>query len=101
VTPTAGLDRELVDAARVLSALGLVTAYGHVSSRNGTTITITPAADLATVTEPELIEVPLAAAALPRALPPRRGRISPCTGHARMPPRSLGHSLPVPLPWRR
>ena len=38
---------EVAEAARVLSALGLVTAYGHVSARTGTAMLITPAADLA------------------------------------------------------
>ena len=53
----------------VLSALGLVTAYGHVSARTGTAMLITPAADLATVTGSTLVEVPLSAAALPPGAP--------------------------------
>ena len=60
---------EVAEAARVLAALGLVTAYGHVSARTGTAMLITPAADLATVTAPGVIEVPLAAAALPPGAP--------------------------------
>lgn len=60
---------EVAEAARVLSALGLVTAYGHVSARTGTAMLITPAADLATVTGSALVEVPLAAAALPPGAP--------------------------------
>jgi HCOMODA/2-hydroxy-3-carboxy-muconic semialdehyde decarboxylase len=63
-------DRDQVaEAARVLSALGLVTAYGHVSARAGTAMLITPAADLATVTGSTLVEVPLTAAALPPGAP--------------------------------
>jgi len=63
-------DRDVVaEAARVLSALGLVTAYGHVSIRTMTAMLITPAADLATVTGSALVEVPLTAAALPPGAP--------------------------------
>ena len=50
---------EVAQVARVLSALGLVTAYGHVSARAGTAMLITPAADLATVTASGVVEVPL------------------------------------------
>jgi HCOMODA/2-hydroxy-3-carboxy-muconic semialdehyde decarboxylase len=57
--------RDLVEAARVLSRLGLVTAYGHVSVRAGASMLITPAADLATVTESSIVDVPLDTAALP------------------------------------
>jgi HCOMODA/2-hydroxy-3-carboxy-muconic semialdehyde decarboxylase len=60
---------EVAEAARVLSALGLVTAYGHVSARTGTAMLITPAADLATVTGSTLVEIPLTAAALPPGAP--------------------------------
>ena len=60
---------EVAEAARVLSALGLVTAYGHVSARAGAAMLITPAADLATVTAPGVIEIPLAASALPPGAP--------------------------------
>jgi HCOMODA/2-hydroxy-3-carboxy-muconic semialdehyde decarboxylase len=69
VTPESAQRRELVEAAHVLSRLGLVTAYGHVSARAGASMLITPAADLATVTESTLAEVPLAAAALPAGVP--------------------------------
>jgi HCOMODA/2-hydroxy-3-carboxy-muconic semialdehyde decarboxylase len=51
--------RDLAEAARVLSRLGLVTAYGHVSVRAGASMLITPAADLATVTESSVVDVPL------------------------------------------
>ena len=62
---------EIAQAAHVLARLGLVTSFGHVSARAGTVMLITPAADLATVTEASLVEVPLTATALsPDALPP-------------------------------
>ena len=60
---------DLVEAAYVLSRLGLVTAYGHVSARAETSMLITPAADLASVAEPAVVEVPLAASSLPPAAP--------------------------------
>jgi HCOMODA/2-hydroxy-3-carboxy-muconic semialdehyde decarboxylase len=69
VIPPPAQRRELVEAAHVLSSLGLVTAYGHVSARTGPSLLITPAADLATVTESAVVEVPLAAAALPPGAP--------------------------------
>ena len=56
---------EVAGAANVLARLGLVTAFGHVSARAGESMLITPAADLAGVTASGLIEVPLAAGALP------------------------------------
>jgi HCOMODA/2-hydroxy-3-carboxy-muconic semialdehyde decarboxylase len=61
--------RELVEAAHVLAGLGLVTAYGHVSARSGAHMVITPAADLAIVTESALVEVPLDARCLPSGAP--------------------------------
>jgi HCOMODA/2-hydroxy-3-carboxy-muconic semialdehyde decarboxylase len=60
---------DLVEAAHVLSGLGLVTAYGHVSVRAGASMLITPAADLATVTESIVVDVPLEASALPTGAP--------------------------------
>jgi ribulose-5-phosphate 4-epimerase/fuculose-1-phosphate aldolase len=60
---------DLVEAAHVLSRLGLVTAYGHVSARTGASMLITPAADLGTVTEATVVEVPLVASSLPPAAP--------------------------------
>jgi HCOMODA/2-hydroxy-3-carboxy-muconic semialdehyde decarboxylase len=60
---------ELVEAAHVLSRLGLVTAYGHVSARAGASMLITPAADLATVTGSGVVDVPLEASVLPEAAP--------------------------------
>jgi HCOMODA/2-hydroxy-3-carboxy-muconic semialdehyde decarboxylase len=61
--------RAVVEAAHMLAALGLVTAYGHVSARTGPSMLITPAADLATVTETALVDVPLEASSLPTAAP--------------------------------
>ena len=61
--------RDVAEAGHVLSRLGLVTAYGHVSARAGASMLITPAADLGTVTEPAVVEVPLAASSLPSAAP--------------------------------
>ncbi len=60
---------EVAEAANVLSRLGLVTAYGHVSARSGTSMLITPAADLALVTESSVLEVPLSASSSSSALP--------------------------------
>ena len=60
---------DLVEAAHVLSRLRLVTAYGHVSTRAGTSMLITPAADLASVTESDMVDVSLEAQALPRGAP--------------------------------
>ena len=71
MTTGAGLRGEIAEAAHVLARLGLVTSFGHVSARAGTAMLITPAADLATVTEASLVEVPLTATALsPDALSP-------------------------------
>src|SRR6266545_2918244 len=63
------LRTDLVEAAHVLSRLGLVTAYGHVSAHAGGSMLITPAADLATVTESTLVDVPLEASSLPTTAP--------------------------------
>jgi HCOMODA/2-hydroxy-3-carboxy-muconic semialdehyde decarboxylase len=60
---------EVVQASRVLSGLGLVTAFGHVSRRTGTGMLITPAVDLAGVTTADLVEVDLAATSLPPGAP--------------------------------
>jgi HCOMODA/2-hydroxy-3-carboxy-muconic semialdehyde decarboxylase len=69
VTAAATQRADLVEAAHVLSRLGLVTAYGHVSARAGASMLITPAADLVTVTESTVVDVPLGASALPMAAP--------------------------------
>ena len=63
--PDVALRDEIAGAANVLARLGLVTAYGHVSARAGESMLITPAADLTGVTASGVIEVPLAAGALP------------------------------------
>ena len=66
------LREEIAEAANVLARLGLVTAYGHVSARAGTSMLITPAADLALVTRASVLEVPLGVAvagALPAGVP--------------------------------
>ena len=66
------LREEIAEAANVLARLGLVTAYGHVSARAGTSMLITPAADLALVTRASVLEVPLGAAVagtLPAGVP--------------------------------
>ena len=54
------LAADIVTAARTLARVGLVTAFGHVSARITGGILITPAADLANVTEAGLIEIALA-----------------------------------------
>jgi HCOMODA/2-hydroxy-3-carboxy-muconic semialdehyde decarboxylase len=46
-----------------------VTAFGHVSVRTGASMLITPAADLATVTESAVVDVPLSTDALPAGAP--------------------------------
>jgi HCOMODA/2-hydroxy-3-carboxy-muconic semialdehyde decarboxylase len=69
VSPADDPRLDIARAARVLSALGLVTAYGHVSARAGTAMLITPAADLATVTGAGVVQVPLTADALPPGAP--------------------------------
>jgi HCOMODA/2-hydroxy-3-carboxy-muconic semialdehyde decarboxylase len=69
VTAVSALRRDLAEAAHVLSRLGLVTAYGHVSARAGASMLITPAADLATVTGSGVVEVPLDASSLPATAP--------------------------------
>jgi HCOMODA/2-hydroxy-3-carboxy-muconic semialdehyde decarboxylase len=69
VTPPSMPRTDVVEAAHVLSRLELVTAFGHVSARAGASMLITPAADLATVTESALVEVPLDASSLPAAAP--------------------------------
>lgn len=67
--PVSTQRKAVVEAAHVLSRLGLVTAYGHVSARAGASMLITPAADLATVTESTVVDVPLEASSLPMAAP--------------------------------
>ena len=59
----------VAEAAVVLSRLGLVTAFGHVSARFGESMLITPGTDLATVSEDGIVPVPIAATSLPTAAP--------------------------------
>jgi ribulose-5-phosphate 4-epimerase/fuculose-1-phosphate aldolase len=59
----------VVQAGRILSGLGLVTAFGHVSQRTGARMLITPAADLTEVTAAGLVHVDLAATSLPAGAP--------------------------------
>ena len=64
------IEAEVAEAANVLTRLGLVTAYGHVSVRAGEVMLITPAADLAGVTASQVIAVPLTATPpLPAGVP--------------------------------
>ena len=65
----AGRREEVAEAAQVLARLGLVTAFGHVSARVDGAMLITPAADLAGVTEGGLLRVPLEADKLPPGAP--------------------------------
>jgi HCOMODA/2-hydroxy-3-carboxy-muconic semialdehyde decarboxylase len=69
VSPASTLRGDLVEAAHALSRLGLVTAYGHVSARCGASMLITPAADLAIVTESSVVTVPLDTPSLPAGAP--------------------------------
>jgi HCOMODA/2-hydroxy-3-carboxy-muconic semialdehyde decarboxylase len=64
-----GRGSAVVEAARVLARLGLVTAYGHVSARAGEWAVITPAAALAGVREEALVRVRLDATTLPPGAP--------------------------------
>ncbi len=59
----------LAAAARTLSRLGMVTAFGHVSARSDSSMLITPAVDLADVTEADLVEVALSSSTLPVGAP--------------------------------
>jgi HCOMODA/2-hydroxy-3-carboxy-muconic semialdehyde decarboxylase len=69
VTRASALRSDLVEAAHAASRLGLVTAYGHVSARSGALMLITPAADLAIVTESTIVTMPLDTASLPAGAP--------------------------------
>jgi ribulose-5-phosphate 4-epimerase/fuculose-1-phosphate aldolase len=61
--------QDLVEAARVLAGLGLVTAYGHVSARTEGHVVITPAFELAGVEAADLVEIPGDATVLPAGAP--------------------------------
>ena len=69
MTEERALRDEVAEAGRVLAALGLVTAFGHVSARAGDAMLITPAADLGEVTADRVVRVPLDAAARPAGTP--------------------------------
>ena len=60
---------DLVAAARTLAAVGLVTAFGHVSARRGDRVLITPAIDLSLATTDTILELPLGTDALPPDAP--------------------------------
>jgi HCOMODA/2-hydroxy-3-carboxy-muconic semialdehyde decarboxylase len=60
---------DVVEAAHALSRLGLVDAFGHVSARREGAMVITPAADLAMVSEDDLVTITLDASALPPGAP--------------------------------
>ncbi|GAA1064198.1 class II aldolase/adducin family protein [Streptomyces asiaticus] len=65
----AGLRDELAESGHVMSALGLVDAFGHVSAREGAAMLITPAVPLSGVTRDDLVTVPLDATRLPPGAP--------------------------------
>jgi len=69
MTVVSTVRQEISEAARVLSGLGLVTAYGHISVRTGAVMLITPAADLSTVTDAGIVEIGLDAELLPAGAP--------------------------------
>jgi HCOMODA/2-hydroxy-3-carboxy-muconic semialdehyde decarboxylase len=60
----------VVAAARVLAALGLVDAFGHVSARAGDALLITPPTALDLAEGTDLVSVPLDAVDLPPGAPP-------------------------------
>jgi ribulose-5-phosphate 4-epimerase/fuculose-1-phosphate aldolase len=63
------LAAEVAAAAQLMAALGLVTAFGHVSARRGDQLLITPAAPLAQVTAASVVRVQLGTAELPAGAP--------------------------------
>ncbi|MFI8461825.1 class II aldolase/adducin family protein [Kitasatospora sp. NPDC085464] len=63
------LSAEVAVAARTLAALGLVSAFGHVSARHGDHMLITPPADLAKACTDTLLNIPLDTEALPAGAP--------------------------------
>ncbi|MFI1164473.1 class II aldolase/adducin family protein [Streptomyces sp. NPDC020801] len=65
----ATLPGEVAVAARTLAALGLVSAFGHVSARHGDRMLITPPIDLAGATAGTLLDIPLDSTALPAHAP--------------------------------
>ena len=69
VAARAGIIEDLIAAARIMAALNLVTAFGHVSARRGDRVLMTPPTALGTVTVDTLVEVPMAATMLPVGAP--------------------------------
>ncbi|WP_198950505.1 class II aldolase/adducin family protein [Kineosporia sp. A_224] len=74
--PAAPVAASLVDAARAMAGLGLVSAFGHVSCRLDTgsgrrrTILVTGPVPLATVTTDDLVTVDVDTRTLPAGAPP-------------------------------
>jgi HCOMODA/2-hydroxy-3-carboxy-muconic semialdehyde decarboxylase len=68
--PAAEPTEAVVEAARVLAALGLVDAFGHVSARVGDALLVTPPTALDRVAGSDLLTVPLDAVDLPPGAPP-------------------------------
>jgi HCOMODA/2-hydroxy-3-carboxy-muconic semialdehyde decarboxylase len=62
-------EAQVVEAAWALSSLGLVTAFGHVSTRTEGGFVITPSADLAVIDHDRLVFVPGQCEALPASAP--------------------------------
>lgn len=60
---------QVVDAARAMARLHLVTAYGHVSARGEDNMIITPSRALGEVEPADLIEVPWTVTTLPAGCP--------------------------------
>ena len=60
----------VVEAARVLAALGLVDAFGHVSARGGDALRITPPTALDQAQVADVVHVPLDVTELPPGAPP-------------------------------
>jgi HCOMODA/2-hydroxy-3-carboxy-muconic semialdehyde decarboxylase len=63
------LAADIADAGRVLAALDLVAAFGHVSARDGDQMLITPATALEGVQGADVVPLPLDASALPAGAP--------------------------------
>jgi ribulose-5-phosphate 4-epimerase/fuculose-1-phosphate aldolase len=64
-----GLSSDIAGAARALSRLGLVTAFGHVSARTGSGFEITPGTDLALADAGRMVTVAGDATTLPPGAP--------------------------------
>ena len=79
----------------MLSRLGLVTAYGHVSARAGTSMLITPAADLGSVTASSVLEVPLSASVLLPAGAPAEAWVHLALYRARPDAAAIARAQPV------